>query len=618
MDKYRSCQLKDVRLEGVPAQKMMRHFQNRLLSDFAQKEIFGEARMAIQQRDDDDVPAGGYWRGEFWGKEMLSAARVADYLQDPQLLKFIQEECHRVIAFQDEDGYLGSYRNKERVAFTEETQKQVLETIGWECLWNLWNRKYILWAMMATAKVTGDQEILQSVIRQMDQWIDMMHRLRLPLVQTGCSIIKGLASMSILKPLVLLYEETKDQKYLDYAAEMLPDWDREDGFGLNFFRNAFNNQELWQWHPLPQGWAKTYEMSSCLDGLLEYYRVTGEKRCLDTVVAMHAKMIQSDMSPLGSPGFADKLIGAAHYPNAAIEVCDVIHWIRLSYDLFLITGENKYLDCMENAYFNAFLAGVFRDGNWSAFLVRANSRHWAARQCNTAYSHCCTNNVPRTYMDMASAVVTRDQEGVFQVNFFQDATATLDGVTFQIRGNYPVENKVTVTVSDPAAKVRFRHPAWCPKMDIAETNGIYTLLFDMNPRIVERDNALLAADVSDKSAWHYKRFLGELPNQGEGDPLSRHYRTTMAATMKYGPLLLARACRTGMLQSALYDGETVNGQGCTLSLTPVQGNAFCWGVWNAEIKKDGKTVAAFPVCDFQSAGDSHFDGYMGDAFNIWV
>ena len=109
MDKYRDCQLKDVRLEGVPGEKMDRFLQFRVLSDFAKKDIFGEARSPIERRDDDEgMPAGGMWRGEFWGKLMLSAARVADYTQDAGLLKFIQDECHRLMALQDDDGYLGS------------------------------------------------------------------------------------------------------------------------------------------------------------------------------------------------------------------------------------------------------------------------------------------------------------------------------------------------------------------------------------------------------------------------------------------------------------------------------------------------------------------------------
>ena len=618
MDKYRDCQLKDVRLEGVPGEKMDRFLQFRVLSDFAKKDIFGEARSPIERRDDDEgMPAGGMWRGEFWGKLMLSAARVADYTQDAGLLKFIQDECHRLMALQDDDGYLGSYTDKERVAFTEETGRMMDQNpaFGWHCLWNLWNRKYLIWAMLMVAKVTKDQAIMDSVVRQMDQWIDMMHRLGIPLYVTGNDQIMGVASMSVLKPLVMLYEETKNKKYLDYAAEMLPDWDREDGKGPNFFRNAFNGKELWQWYPNAAGWAKSYEMMSCLDGLLEYYRVTGEKRCLDAVAAIHENLAKSELNPIGDVGFVDKFIGAAHYPNAATELCDTIHWIRLSYDLFLITGDDKYLDYMEFAYFNAFLAGVYRDGSWAAFSVRAATRHEPNFQCNCAYNHCCVNNVPRTFMDMASATVVRDQDGVFQVNFYQDATATLDGVTFKIRGNYPVGNIVTVTVSDTSAKIRFRKPGWCPKLDVSQQGNVYMLTFDMAPRIVNRPTDNIAADANDPKGWPYKRY--QCVAMYSGDAVIRNYRSTMAATMMTGPLVLARARRAGATADQLYSDDTVNGLTCTLKLSPRK-NDLCWGAWDAEIIHDGKVVKSFPVCDFQSAADSHYGGPTGNTFSVWV
>ena len=619
LDKYRECNLKDVRLEGIPSVKMNRFLTHRVLSEFAKTEIFAEARTPIELRNDDEgMPAGGMWRGEFWGKLMLSAARVADYTQDPELLDFIQKESHRLMAFQDPDGYLGSYTDKERVAFNEVTGKMMDEnpSFGWHCLWNIWNRKYIMWAMLMVTKVTHDQGILDSVKRQMDQLIDMMHKQNIPLYITGNDQIMGVASMSLLKPLLMLYEETGVQKYLDYASEMIPDWDREDGKGPNFLRNAFNGKELWQWYPNASFWAKSYEMMSCLDGLLEYYRVTGEKRCLDAVAAIHENLAQSEMNPMWDVGFVDKFIGAAHYPNAATELCDTIHWIRLSYDLFLITGDNKYLDYMELAYFNAFMAGVYRDGSWTAFSIRAATRHEPNFQCNCAYNHCCVNNAPRTYMDMAAATVSRDQQGTFQVNFYQDATATLDGITFVIRGNYPVGDTVTVTVSSPDAKVRFRKPGWCPKMDVSQDGNVYTLHFDMPPRIVHRSTENIAADANDPNGWPYKRY--QCVPMAPHDSVILNYRKTMAATMMRGPLVLARACRAGAKPDQLYSPDTVNGKpGLSLKLTP-RSNEVCWGCWDAEILQNGKLLEAFPVCDFQSAADSMFGAPKGNTFSIWV
>ncbi len=107
-DAMRGPALKDVRLEGWLGAKMDRFIARRIVDPFMRNQVFDEARQAFEFRDDDEAKVGGLWRGEFWGKEMLSSARVADYLQDREFLSFIREECHRLIKYQDADGYLGS------------------------------------------------------------------------------------------------------------------------------------------------------------------------------------------------------------------------------------------------------------------------------------------------------------------------------------------------------------------------------------------------------------------------------------------------------------------------------------------------------------------------------
>ena len=615
-DAHRGAALRDVRLGGVPAGKMHNFFRARMLDTTAQRDVFGEARSAFRDRDDDekavlpDRKMGGIWRGEFWGKLMLGTARVADYLQDPALTKFVKEECHRMIALQDPDGYLGSYADKENVWIPESVKPAMRAAYGWNTVWNLWNRKYAIWAMLMAYRATGDRAILASTERQMDQWIEMMHRLGLPLFVTGQPEKVGLPSMSILKPLLMLYAETGKKTYLDYAKEMLPDWDRADGACPNFFRNADRADALHTWYPNPSRWAKSYEMMSCLDGLLEYTRLTGDARALETVRKIYDNLLRTELNVLGDVGYVDQFYGAATQPNASTEVCDTIHWIRLSLDLYLMTGDVRYCDAIELAYFNAFLAGVYRDGTWGAFAVRGTACHETDRQCGYAYNHCCVNNVPRTFMDMAEGTVTRDRAGVFHVNFYQDATATLDGVDFAVSGNYPVGNVVTVKVSDPAAKVVFRTPAWCPKLDVAQPEkGVWRLTFDMNPRLLDGPDTAVAK----KEGWHYARYLCR--EQPLRSPLRDSYRATPAATVMVGPLLLAKSRRTGATQTELMDLATVRGQGYAVKVTPVACEDV-WGAWDVELTKPGAPTIRTRACDYQSAGDDPYaDGSV--RFSIW-
>ena len=614
-DAMRGPALKDVRLEGWLGEKMDRFISRRLVEPVMRDQVFDEARQAFEFRDDDEAKVGGLWRGEFWGKEMMSSARVADYLQDKEFFSFIREECHRLMKYQDPDGYLGSYADKDFIYVRD--RDACLKKFGWLPNWNLWNRKYCIWGMFMAYKVTGDKEILASVVAQMNNLIDIVRRSGVPLRDAGNPGIYGLAPMSILKPLLIIYEETGNRTYFDFASEMLPYWDRDDGGQPNFFRNASTGKALHTWYPEPQSWAKSYEMMSCLDGLLEYYRVTGDRRCLDTVAKIRDLLEKYESNPLGGVGFMDKFIGAASRPNGASEICDAIHWMRLNIDLFLITGEDRYLDSVEKCWYNNFFAGVDRDGLFAAFAVRANVRHDHKVACGYAYSHCCMNNVPRAFMDFASTVVTVDGEGAFHVNQYQDATVTLDGVKFTIRGGYPVEGRVTVSVSDAKRKVVFRKPSWCPRMDVTEKDGVYTIAFDMNPRLVaaaQVANPQDASSLEETDKWAENR--NTLAWQKDvGLDVRRQYRKTPALALWNGPLLLAKSRRLGMNTEQLEDASTVIGKGYRPVLTRIPSDRVM-AAWDVRLVKEGERDITAKACDFQSAADAR----LGDNFtwfSIW-
>jgi len=614
-DVMRGPALKDVRLEGWLGTKMDRFISRRLVDPFMREQVFDEARQAFEYRDDDVDKVGGLWRGEFWGKEMLSSARVADYLQDKEFTSFIVEECRRLMKYQDADGYLGSYADRDFIHVRD--QEACRKKFGWMPNWNLWNRKYCIWGMFMAYKVTGDRDILASVEAQTDFWIDSVRRVGVPICDTGTPKMNGMPPMSFLKPLLMIYEETGKKKYLDFASEMLPYWDRADGHAPNFFRNATSGKALHSWYPQPQDWAKSYEMMSCLDGLLEYYRVTGERRCLDTVANIRDLLDKYDSNPLGGVAFCDKFIGASSYPNGISEICDAIHWMRLNIDLFLLTGEDKYMDSVEKCWYNNFFAGVDRDGLFGSFAVRAVARHEHALQCGYAYNHCCVNNVPRSFMDFASTAVTVDREGTFHVNQYQDATVTLDGAKFTIRGGYPVENRVTVKAEGTAKKVVFRKPSWCPRMDVTEKDGVYTLVFDMNPRLIaaaQVPNAQDPADMVETVKWARKRHATRWPISASSDVDAR-YRGTPALALWNGPLLLAKSRRLGMTSEQLDDASTVIGQGRRPVLRRIDSDRTM-GAWEVRLTKDGEPDVVAKVCDYQSAADAR----LGDKFNwfsIW-
>ena len=118
VDKLSVPHLGDAYLDGWAGARIERFLDHRVRSAFAREVIFAEARGAFEHPDDDTFfqPQGqpapwGMWKGEFWGKLMISACRVAEYARDESLKRFLHAEALRLVALQRPDGYLGTYVN---------------------------------------------------------------------------------------------------------------------------------------------------------------------------------------------------------------------------------------------------------------------------------------------------------------------------------------------------------------------------------------------------------------------------------------------------------------------------------------------------------------------------
>ncbi|MBR4654202.1 MAG: glycoside hydrolase family 127 protein [Kiritimatiellae bacterium] len=594
----------DVRLEGPLAVKADEFIKRRIVDQRVRDNIFEEARRAFVLRDDDERPWDGQWRGEFWGKSMISAARAAEYLGDAELKKWIVGECRRLMATKDGEGYIGSYSSMTNCA----TPPSVQAAHKGPCTnWNLWCRKYAIWGLFMAYAVTGERDILDAAAAQLEHLIDMVRKNGMRLEDTGHYTLNGMPTMSILKPTLMVYSATGNGKFLEFAREIVRGWDRDDGRAPNFLRNAWNGRPLHAWYPEPMRWAKTYEMLSCLDGLVEYHRVTGERRPLDAVAAIRDNLAATDGNAIGGLGISDRLLGAENFAYASTEVCDVVHWIRLNIDLYLVTGEERYLDTVEFSYFNAFLASIFRDSGWTPLIVRDAGRHRnSTGQCGYAYNHCCVDNAARTFFDVASVAVTRGKDGVFRVNLYQDASVRLDGVGFSIRGDYPARGRVTVRVEGKAEggakpKIRFRKPGWCSRLDVTEAaDGEYVLDFDMNPRIAERTlkpSIAPAAEAAATQAFGADRYiLATDPDLRETIPKEPY------ATVHWGPLVLARSARLGAGREELVSFPSVNGKGYRVTLKPMSAHGV-YAPFELELSKPGAETIRTKACSYESASD---------------
>ena len=567
---------------------------------------------------DDTNPDGPGWQNEYWGKTMLCFAGAVAYTRDPALKGWVLDRAHEFIAeFQLPNGYLSTYSRED---FLRNNPENPDARQHW--CFNVWGRKYTLWALLELHKATGDADCLAAAVKMADHLVAQLKRLGLTLDQTGAW--HGLSSMSVLRPLLELHRLTGTDRSLRLAHDIVRAMDAEPATPASLIRNAFREEPIVTWFPLPTFWAKAYEILSCLEGLVEYYRVTGEKSVLDAVLAWHGHLTREELNPMGSAGYFDHFLNAAAHVNGMTELCDVTHWIRFNRELLLLTGDPRYADFIEEAFLNAFLAGVSRDGRWGAHIVRSHgTRHLSApAQTGMQLHQCCPDNMMRTYFDYAGSQVARAADGALCVLLYTDGIASIGDDSVEISGGYPwADGPVTVKVTLAAAgKVRFRIPHWCKTVEIIgaaresgwlEVEGkagdnAWLLRFDMAPRLVEwtgREEPIPPSpqsgneNIPEYTVHFMEWYTPEMAGLSRRKPAMRILR---------GPLILAKGRLAGTSREETLSDATLRGDGWrAAALRPAARTTANAGVvqpWTLVLEHDGKT-RNIPVADFASVSD---------------
>ena len=616
----------NVHLAGRGGESADACIRARAYSDWARGAMYEECVNAFRTHWDDRVG----WQNEYWGKTMLCYAGAADYTQDPRLKAWIVEKTHAFLKeFQKPNGYLSTYSKED---FLRKNPENPDAKQHW--CFNIWGRKYTFWALVEIYKVTGDKAALDGAVKMADHLIAQLRRLNLTLDKTGAW--NGISSMSILRPMLELYHITGNPAYLALSTDIVRAMDAEPANPGTIIRDAFRKEKICTWYPEAAFWAKAYETQSCLEGLVDYYRTTGEKRVLDAVLAYHKHLMNEELNPMRSAGYFDHFLDARHHVNGMTELCDVTHWIRLNRELLLLTGDAKYADIIEEAFYNAFLAGVWRDGRWGAHIIRSHgTRHLSAPPQTGMFEHqCCPDNMMRTYFDFAGSACGLAPDGAVAVALYSDATASLPGAKVAISGGYPyADTPVTVKVTrEKAGKVRFRIPRWSQtfklngqavtakngwfEVDAPAGERAWTLAFDMSPRTedipagtesIPPSPQRHSLDVLQYTVHFMEWYTPDMAGLSRHDPAMLVFR---------GPLVLAKGRLAGTSRDETLGASTVRGYGWKASLRPAPHTAENAGVpqaWFLTLSR-GPESKTIPVSDFASV--SNVDD-PSNWFSLW-
>lgn len=456
------------------------------------------------------------WQSEFWGKWMHSAVPFVRLTGDAALREKIDESFRQIRAAQLPNGYIGNYTEGRQLA---------------RSTWDVWGRKYTLLGLFLYYDLTGDRSAIDCAARMVDHLMGQLQSGGMSLVESGCH--RGMASCSILEPLVLLFGRTRDERYRR-AAEFVVAEMCENPKGPELVKRA--TLDVAKRFPSASalnagGPSKAYEMMSCYQGLYEWYRLTGRKEYLDACLTTARNIIEKEITVLGGGSSLECWMrGKSHETEswrAPNETCVTTTWMRFCSTLLAETGDLTFADELEKSLYNIYLGSLRRDcATWTQYCSPDGCRGEGSIQCGMGTS-CCIQNGPRGFLSVMKSMVAGRPDGV-DVNLFIESTATVKAVGGRVtvvqRTTYPKDGDIQLTVScSPEAEgkewtLRLRVPGWCAAdgkpswkevRRVWRSGDVYRHRLDMNDRFVKKNGFL--------AVFHGPVALARSSAFGDGD-----------------------------------------------------------------------------------------------------
>lgn len=440
-------------------------------------------RFVMQFREDADFDAG--WRGEYWGKMMRGACFVYSYTKNPELYDVLAETVEDMIESADENGRISSYA-------------QSHEFDGWD----IWCRKYVLLGMQYFAEICKDDEFIKKIVESMCKQADYIiskigkddDKIEITLATRHW---RGLNSSSLLEPIVRLYSVTKQQRYLDFA-EYIVDCGGTDV--VNIFKLALKNELYPYQYPV----TKAYEMTSCFEGLLEYYKIKGIDWHKEAIINYGNRILESEFTVIGSCGctnelFDHSIVRQANTTNDKImqETCVTVTLMKFMYRLTLLTGDSKYADAFEISLYNAYLGAVNTEkvidpmikrehSDWTAEALpfdsyspltagtRGNAIGGLKLMSDNHYYGCCAC-IGSAGIGLVPKMQLFSDENGFLLNLFIDGvvkstTPSGNNITFATETEYPKCGIIDITLdveNREQFKLLIRIPGWSEKSSLS-------------------------------------------------------------------------------------------------------------------------------------------------------
>jgi DUF1680 family protein len=409
--------------------------------------------------------------GEFWGKMVRASALTYQFTGDAKLKALLNRTVDDLLSTQTADGCISTHPDGHQL-----------------CDSDIWERKYVLLGLESYYEIAPGERILQAMVRLANRTIAQVGPPpKVPITDIAYAF-DGIESSSILEPMVRLYDLTGNARYLDFARYIV-----EQAGGCkrgNIFEASFRDvapRKIGDNGNPAQSIAKGYETLSCFDGLVDYYRATGNDHWKEAALNYYRNVRDQEITLIGGgggdqpynhgPGIGEQWNNTAlEQTNPAMhqmmETCVTVYWMKFCQNLLRLTGDSTIADQIELSAYNALAGAQKPTGIFYDYFQPLNGQ----RNGVVNYSQpigdiplsCCTANGPTGMALVFETAYMQSNLGPV-VNFYLPGTATFwmtsaSSAEITVQTDYPKSGCVILDVrptqGSGAFVLQLRIPAW--------------------------------------------------------------------------------------------------------------------------------------------------------------
>lgn len=462
----------------------------------------------------------GYIRNVFLVDEKAGIKKVHDYVQ-------------RILATQDEDGYLGIYDKELRYNFNSENGE-------------LWSKATLYRGLLAYYEVTKDEKVWQSLVRAVYNVMDNYPINTSSPFSSGEKFNGGVShGLTFTDVLDKMYQITRDKKYTKYAL-----------FLYNDFSKTYQSESDVQ---LPNILNPNYKLKSHGVHTYEHLRplivAANQNKDLQEALTIYLERIKNTTTPTGGP-IGDEWIAerTADATYTGYEYCS-IHELLDSYTVLLQKTGNAIIgDDIETIFFNAAQGARNPDNSCIAYLKTDNSYEMLGtkngevepdrKQTRYKYSPahkdvavCCNPNAGRISPYFIQSSWMKEGKSTLVATLLMpnvlETTIKDSNIKIENKTNYPSENVIQfqIQLDKPTAfTLKIRKPNWATSI---VTNEKYTI----------KDNFIIIERTFDKTENITLEFKTEV--RVVTDKKGEHY-------FSYGSLFYTKAISSIQKKGKLY------------------------------------------------------------------